>query len=63
MKTLVFIQIRDDKIEENTLGILNKVKTTLDGAEIIGALLGNGIKDEWIQELGKQSFAELTAIF
>ncbi|MCG3223561.1 MAG: hypothetical protein H7647_03775, partial [Candidatus Heimdallarchaeota archaeon] len=52
MKTLVFIQIRDDKIEENTLGILNKIKTTIKGAEIIGALLGKNLKDEWIQELG-----------
>ncbi|MBY9000468.1 MAG: electron transfer flavoprotein subunit alpha/FixB family protein [Candidatus Heimdallarchaeota archaeon] len=52
MKTLVFIQIRDDKIEENTLGILNKVKTTFASGEIVGALLGKGIKSEWIEELG-----------
>ena len=52
MKVLVFIQIRDDKIEENTLGILNKIKTTIKDAEIIGALIGKDLKDEWIQDLG-----------
>ena len=53
MKTLVFIQIRDEKVEENTLGILNKIKSTFSGGEIAAALIGSNLKEEWIHELGK----------
>ncbi len=62
MKTLVFIQIRDGKIEENTLGILNKIKTSIDGAKIIGAFLGKDLKDEWIQELGLHGVQQVVTV-
>ncbi len=52
-KILTFIQIRDDKVEENTLGVLNKIKEVFSGDEIQCALIGHQLKDEWIQELGK----------
>lgn len=52
MKILVFAQIRDDKIEENTLGILNKVNEVFRDSEISATLFGSNIKDEWIKQLG-----------
>jgi electron transfer flavoprotein alpha subunit len=53
MKILVFTQIREDKIEENALSLLNKLQEVFTDADISAVLLGYQIKDEWIQELGK----------
>ncbi|MHA1303486.1 MAG: electron transfer flavoprotein subunit alpha/FixB family protein [Candidatus Heimdallarchaeaceae archaeon] len=49
---LIFVQIRDDEVEENALGILNKVKQFNALGEIAAVVLGNEIKDEWIKTLG-----------
>ena len=48
VKTLVFGQIREDIVEENTLGVLNKLTEISGISEIIVALFGHQIKDEWI---------------
>lgn len=53
MKILVFGQIKDDKVEENVLGVINKISEVISNAEIQAAVLSNQIKDEWVSELGK----------
>ncbi|MHA1687521.1 MAG: electron transfer flavoprotein subunit alpha/FixB family protein [Candidatus Heimdallarchaeaceae archaeon] len=51
MKALVFGQIRNEAVEENTLGVLNKLQQ-LSNVEIEAAVLGKEVKQEWIDELG-----------
>ncbi|MCE7740858.1 MAG: electron transfer flavoprotein subunit alpha/FixB family protein [Candidatus Heimdallarchaeota archaeon] len=53
MKILVFGQIRDNAIEENVLGILNKLSEVFADSEISLALLANQINNDWVEELGK----------
>ena len=60
-KILVFTQIRDDKVEENALSILNKLQEVFKDAEITAALFGYQLKDEWIQELGKHGARKVYA--
>ena len=45
MKALIFIQIRENVVEENTLGILNKLLEANPSIEIHGTILGNKIKE------------------
>ncbi len=49
---LVFAQIKDGVVEENTLAILNKLRELASLGDITAALLGAEIKDEWIKTLG-----------
>ncbi|MHA1828759.1 MAG: electron transfer flavoprotein subunit alpha/FixB family protein, partial [Candidatus Heimdallarchaeaceae archaeon] len=53
MKTLVFGQVRDGKIEENTLGVINKIIEVFGSDEVNAALIGHQLKSEWTEELGK----------
>jgi len=53
MKILVFGQIRDNAVEENVLGILNKLSEVFADSEISAALLSNQINNDWVEELGK----------
>ncbi|UJG43551.1 MAG: electron transfer flavoprotein subunit alpha/FixB family protein [Candidatus Heimdallarchaeum endolithica] len=50
---LVFALIRDGEIEENVLGVLNKVKNFTHLGDVSAALLCEQAKDEWISTLGK----------
>ncbi|MCG3221651.1 MAG: hypothetical protein H7641_09760, partial [Candidatus Heimdallarchaeota archaeon] len=61
-KILVFTQIREEKIEENALSLLNKLQEVFKDAEIIAALFGQQIKEDWIQELGKHGAKKVYAI-
>ncbi len=62
VKTLVFGQIREDIVEENTLGVLNKLTEISGISEIIVALFGHQIKDEWITELGKHGASRVVSV-
>lgn len=59
MKALIFIQIRENLVEENTLGVLNKLIEANPNIEIHGALLGNQIQNEWIEEAGKHGVKKI----
>lgn len=52
MKVLVFGQIRNDAVEENTLGVLNKLQEVSSDLEIEVAVLGKEVKNEWVEQLG-----------
>ena len=58
-KVLIFAQIRDDEIEENTLGIINKIKQIFSDSEISATLIGYQLNDKWIQELGKHGIQKV----
>ncbi len=58
-KVLIFTQIRDDEVEENTLGVINKIKQVFTDSEISAAFIGHNIKDEWIQTLGKHGIQKV----
>ena len=62
VKSLVFGQIREDNIEENTLGVLNKLTEISEISEIVVALLGHEIKDEWIEKLGKHGASKVITV-
>jgi len=53
MKILVFGQIREETIEENTLGVINKLANVSGITVIESALLGGDVSNELIEELGK----------
>ena len=48
MKILVFGQIRDNEVEENLLGVLNKISSVFANSEIYAALPAGKIDDKWI---------------
>ena len=52
MKILVFGQIREETIEENTLGVINKLANVSGITVIESALLGGDVSNELIEELG-----------
>ena len=62
MKALIFIQIRENVVEENTLGILNKLLEANPSIEIHGTILGNQIKEEWIEEAGKHGVKHIHTV-
>ncbi len=53
MKILVFGQIRDNAVEENLLGVLNKISEVFNNSEIHASILSNKINNDWIEVLGK----------
>ena len=53
MNILVFGQIRDNSVEENLLGILNKLSEVFGDSEISAALLTKQVNNDWIETLGK----------
>ena len=61
-KILVFTQIREGKVEENALGLINKRQEVFKESEIIAALFGYNLKDDWIQELGKHGVKKVYAV-
>ncbi|MFW9851958.1 MAG: electron transfer flavoprotein subunit alpha/FixB family protein [Candidatus Thorarchaeota archaeon] len=62
MKVLVFIQIRENLVEENTLGILNRLLEVNPNIEIHGAILGDQINSEWIDEAGKHGVKKIYTV-
>ena len=61
-KILVFTQIREERVEENALGLINKLLEVFKDAEITAALFGQQLKDDWIQDLGKHGVKKVYAI-
>ncbi|MHA2358413.1 MAG: electron transfer flavoprotein subunit alpha/FixB family protein, partial [Candidatus Heimdallarchaeaceae archaeon] len=61
-KVLIFTVIRDDQVEEHTLGVLNKINEVFANWEIISVLLGHQLKDDWIQVLGKHGASKVVTI-
>ena len=62
MKILVFGQIRENEVEENLLGVLNKLSEVFSNAEIYAALLAKQMKDEWAEVLGKHGVKKVYAV-
>ncbi|MHA1406793.1 MAG: electron transfer flavoprotein subunit alpha/FixB family protein [Candidatus Heimdallarchaeaceae archaeon] len=62
MKTLVFGQVRDGKIEENTLGVINKIIEVFGSDEVNAALIGHQLKFEWTEELGKHGIKKVYTV-
>ncbi len=62
MKILVYGQIRDNLLEENLLGILNKLSEVFQGSEIYAAILGSQINNEWTGELGKHGVKKVYTV-
>ena len=58
-KVLIFTQIRDDEVEENTLGVINKIKQVFTNGEISAAFIGHQLKDKWIQDIGKHGIQKV----
>ena len=61
-KILVFTQIREEKVEENALGLINKLREVIKEDDINAAIFGQQLKDDWIQELGKHGVKKVYAI-
>jgi electron transfer flavoprotein alpha subunit len=53
MNILVFGQIRDNAVEENLLGVLNKISNVFGNSEIHAAIIAKQVNKDWIDELGK----------
>ena len=62
MRILLFGQIRDSEVEENLLGVLNKVSSAINNGEIHAAILTDKINSEWITTLGKHGVKKVFTI-
>lgn len=62
MKILVFGQIRDNAIEENLLGVLNKLSEVFQDSDIHASLLCEQINDNWIKILGKHGVKKVYVV-